>query len=94
MNYTWHLVQMILNLNQMLKQIWNNALKILEKFMIENKMKRNDYKTVFLIIGTAQQFKKIKFNSIQIGNTSLRATNEAKTLGKVFGKEPNVKLYV
>ncbi len=63
--------------------------------MLENKMKQNDNKTEFMIIGLPGQLKKVTFDGIQIGNSKIIATdNKSRNLGVIFDKEINLKSHV
>ncbi len=64
------------------------------RFMMENKMKRNDEKTEFMLIGTQAQLQKLKFDSLQVGNATVSPTDKARNLGVIFDKEMNLKAHV
>ncbi len=57
-------------------------------------MKQNDYKTEFLIIGTACQRKKVIFNDINICDSNITASDKAKNRGIIFDKELNLKSHI
>ncbi len=69
------------------KEIIEKCIKDTGQFMLENRMKRNDDKTEFMIIDLPGQLKKIKFDGIQIGNSKIIATYKLKNLGVIFDKE-------
>ncbi len=56
-----------------------------------NKMKQNDNKTEFLIIGTPGQLKKVDFKDIHICETDLSSSEQSRNLGIIFDKEMNSK---
>ena len=76
------------------KEIMEHCITETGKFMMENKMKRNDEKTEFLLIGTTAQLEKLQFNSIQIGNATVTSTDKARNLGVIFDKEMNLKAHI
>ena len=58
--------------------------------MLSNKLKINDSKTEFIILGTSQQLKKIKINHIKVGDTDITPVESVKNLGVVF--DDNLKM--
>jgi hypothetical protein len=75
------------------KEKMETCIKHSGKFMLKNKMKRNDDKTEFMIIGLPQQLKKVTFDTLQIGSATVTATEKAKNLGIIFDREMNLKLH-
>ncbi len=78
-----------------------NTIKILEgaipdikKFMIKNKLKLNDAKTEFLLIGTNGRLSQAKNNNIQVGDAQVYAANEARNLGVIFDQEMTLESHV
>ena len=63
---------------------WNN--KELDYWIAVNKLKFNDEKIEFLILGTKQQVRKIiiKFRFICVGTATIPAGTDVKNLGVVF----------
>ncbi len=57
-----------------------------------NKMKQNDDKTEFLIIGTPGQLKKGNFRDIHICEAEVSVSEQACKLGIIFDKEMNSKI--
>ena len=53
-------------------------------WMLENKLKLNDDKTVFMIIGNPTQSKKVERNSIKIGEIDIEKNSSTKNLGSVW----------
>ena len=49
--------------------------------MLTNKLKLNDGKTEFLLIGTRQQLVKVNASTLCVGETSVTCTSVLKTLG-------------
>ncbi len=62
-----------------------------KSFLTLNKMKQNDDKTEFLIIGTPGPLKKINFNDIHICEEEVSSSEQAHNLGFIFDKEMNSK---
>ncbi len=58
-----------------------NCLADVKKWMLVNKLKMNDSKTEFIIIGSRQQLDKIEFSSIQVGNSVVKAVESVRDLG-------------
>ena len=56
----------------------------IKDWMLSDKLKVNDGKTEFLIIGTRQQLAKVNFNSLRIGDNSISSVDKAKNLGFWF----------
>ena len=53
-------------------------------WMIANKLKMNDSKTEFMIIGSRQQLKKVEFDFIMVGDTSVKVVDHVRNLGAYF----------
>jgi hypothetical protein len=70
------------------------CIKIIKDYLLENKMKLNDDKTVLLIIGTSTQLKKVNFDDINIGTINIKSTNKAKNLGVIFDDEMKLTHHV
>ena len=67
-----------------------NCAKDVKAFLTTNKMKQNDDKTEFLIIGTPGQLKKVHFNKINICEAEVTSSDKARNLGVLFDKEMNL----
>ena len=68
-----------------------DAVKNLEKcitdvrsWMLLHKLKINDTKTEFLIIGTKTQLEKVSISEIKVGNESIKAVTKVRNLGVIF----------
>ena len=59
----------------------------IKDWMLSDKLKVNDGKTEFLIIGTRQQLAKVNFNSLRIGDNSINSIDKAKNLGFWFDSQ-------
>ena len=55
--------------------------------MSENRLKLNDDKTEFILIGSKYWLSKLQFDSITIGNANIKAVDKARNLGIIFDKE-------
>ena len=62
--------------------------------MLADKLKLNDDKTEFIIIGTRQQLKKVTFNTLRVGNTLVTSLSNAKNLGSWFDAQMNLNTHV
>ncbi len=63
-------------------------------WMCENKLKLNDDKTVFLLVGRPAQVKKVTLDSFQMGNTVIPKSEQALNLGCLWDSELNLKGHV
>lgn len=61
-----------------------NCIHDIKDWMLCDKLKLNDGKTEFLIIGTRQQLAKVNFSSLRIGDTTINSTEKARNLGFWF----------
>ena len=53
------------------------CISIIKDFLLENRMKLNDSKTEFLLMGTANKLKKVHFDDIKIGEVQIKAVKKA-----------------
>ena len=58
-----------------------NCIDDIKDWMLSDKLKVNDGKTEFLIIGTRPQLAKVNLNSLRIGDNSISSIDKAKNLG-------------
>jgi len=63
-------------------------------WMLLDKLKINDRKTEFMIIGTKQQLRKIKIEHLMVGGTSVSPVNVAKNLGTWFDSNLNLREHI
>ncbi len=63
--------------------------KDVKSFLTFNKIKQNDDKTEFLIIGTPAQLKKVNFKDIHICEVDVSSSEQASNLGIIVDKEMN-----
>ena len=68
-----------------------DAIRNLEKciedvrtWMLTHRLKINDSKTEFILLGTKQQLEKINISEISVGRASVKAVSKVKNLGVIF----------
>ena len=71
-----------------------NCIHDIRKFMTVNKLKLNDDKTEFMIIGSAYWLSKVNFDHIMIGNTKIVAVDKARNLGIIFDKAMGLECHI
>ena len=54
--------------------------------MLKDKLKLNEQKTEFLVIGTRQQLDKVSLDEMTIGNSKVKTTSTARSLGVWFDR--------
>ena len=60
------------------------CIRAVRAWMIQDKMKLNDDKTEFLIIGTSQQLKKVHIDTLSVGDAIISPVLSARNLGAYF----------
>ena len=60
------------------------CIRAVRAWMIQDKMKLNDDKTEFLIIGTSQQLKKVRTDTLSVGDAIISTVLSARNLGAYF----------
>ncbi len=63
-------------------------------WLISQKLKFNDLKTEFLIIGTRQQLKKIEINSVRVGDVDIKPVESVRDLGAWFDEHMSMEVHV
>lgn len=71
-----------------------HCLRDLRRWMLSCKLKLNDSKTEFLIIGTPRQVSKLNINCITVGNTVVEQSMVAKNLGVWFDSQLNMETHI
>ena len=61
--------------------VMDSCIDDIKTWMLNDKLKLNDGKTDFFIIGTRQQLEKVDFDTLRIGDSYVTASSEAKDLG-------------
>ena len=59
-------------------------IRAVRAWMIMDKLKLNEFKTEFMIIGTRQQLSKINRNTLLVGSNRFESMTEARNLGVLF----------
>ena len=62
--------------------------------MLSHKLKINDMKTEFMILGTPQQLAKVSIEAVQVGNSSINPVESLKNLGVVFDQHLTMTTHV
>ena len=57
-----------------------NAIDDIKKWMLADKLKLNDGKSEFMIIGTRQQLAKVSVDTLRVGSVQLTTLSEARNL--------------
>jgi hypothetical protein len=79
----------------------NDAVRVVEAcitevraWLVSQKLKFNDLKTEFLIIGTCQQLKNIEINSVRAGDVNIKPAESVWDLGAWFDKNMSMDVHV
>ncbi len=64
------------------------------QWMFQNKLKLNDHKTVFMVLGNKPQTKKLVFDSVVIGDSYIESSAKCVNLGAGFDSNMTMKHYV
>ena len=64
-----------------------NAIDDIKKWMVTDKLKLNDAKSEFIIIGTRQQLAKVTVETLRVGNAQLTPLSEIRNLGCWFDSQ-------
>ncbi len=70
------------------------CLSDVKDWMLANKLKMNDSKTEFIIIGSRQQLDKIQFDSIKVGNSVVKAVESVRDLGAFFDSTMSMECHI
>ena len=70
------------------------CLSDVKEWMLANKLKMNDSKTEFIIIGSRQQLDKIQFDSIKVGNAVVKAVESVRDLGAFFDSTMSMECHI
>ena len=70
------------------------CVKDIRTWMIVNKLKINDGKTEFMIIGTKQQLCKVNIDHLTVGGSSINPVSVAKNLGTWFDSNLNFREHI
>ena len=72
--------------HEMIQRV-HRCIKAVRKFLLDNKSKVNDDKTVLMLIGTPYWLSYLDFDSIQVGEATIKAVDSTINLGIKFDKE-------
>ena len=56
----------------------------IHEWMVSDKLKLNDDKTEFIIIGKSQQLAKASINTLRVGSAAITPVSSARNLGSLF----------
>ena len=71
-----------------------NCVNDVRKWMLVNKLKINDSKTEFLIIGSKHQVDKITIDSIKIGDSEIKPVTSVKNLGVLIDNDLSMENHI
>ena len=63
-------------------------------WMLSDRLKLNDDKTEFIIIGTRQQLAKVNIESMRVGDSTTTPANEVKNLGTWFDRQLTMDTHI
>ena len=63
-----------------------NCITAIRAWMIEDKLRLNESKTEFMIVGTRQQLAKVNIDQLCVGESSIVPVKSVKNLGSWFDK--------
>ena len=66
----------------------------IRNWMLNDKLKVNDDKTEFMIIGTSQQLAKASMNSLRVGTVTITPVSLARTLGSGFDSKLTMAIHI
>ena len=71
-----------------------NAINVIKKWMVADKLKLNDAKSELIIIGTRQQLAKINVDNLRVGDALLKPLYEVCNLGCWLDPQPSLVTYL
>ncbi len=71
-----------------------NCLAAVKSWMLSFKLKMNDSKTEFLVIGSRQQLAKISCSSIKVGDSTVTAVDSVRDLGAYLDKNMSMQTHI
>ena len=60
------------------------CIRAVRAWLIVDKLKLNEDKSEFMLIGTCQQLSKVRTDSLMVGDTQVKSVSEARNLGVWF----------
>ena len=76
------------------RDILENAIRVVGKWLETNKLKLNETKSEFIIFGSKQQLKKMKYDTIKVGDATITSKSCVRNLGAMFDCEPKMRQHV
>ena len=71
-----------------------NCITDIKQWMLQDRLKLNDGKTEFIIIGTRQQLSKVTIDTLQVGETATTLVSEVKDLGCWFNRYLKMDIHI
>ena len=71
-----------------------NCIDDVKNWMLNDKLKLNDDKTEFLLIGTQQQLAKVNLDTLRVGNVHITQSCEVKSLGCWFDSQMKLETHI
>ena len=75
-------------------QVVESCLLEVKEWMISNKLKMNDSKTEFLIIGSRQQLEKVTFDRINVGDCVVKSLESVRDLGAYLDSTMSMEAHI
>ena len=91
--YTSFSPTMVESKQEMLNKV-QKCLTAVKKFLLENKLKVSDDKTVLMLIGNKYWLDKLDFDSVYVGDTKVKSVDNTRNLGIIFDKEMNFEDHI
>ena len=71
-----------------------NCIADVRNWMIESRLKLNDAKTEFILLGNSRQLSKIKVSHVQVGSAPVSPVHQARNLGVIFDSAMSLETHV
>ena len=65
----------------------HSCISDVRSWMLSHRLKINDTKTEFMVLGTSQQLAKVKIHEITVGNCAIKPVTSLRNLGVVFDQQ-------
>jgi len=66
----------------------------IREWMLNDKLKLNDDKTEFIIIGTSQQLAKVSITTLRVRNATITPVSSARNLGSWFASKLTMAIHI
>jgi hypothetical protein len=70
------------------------CIKLVKDFLLKNKLKINDDKTIFMLLGSTFWLNRLNLDSLKVGDTEIKPVNSTHNLGVILDKEMTFKDHV